>query len=618
MDRFTRFRVRTAPRELRSWVLAAFAGVKHYFPLPEETSIEEVSRVLEWKAYDGKRREFEDLWSPRVAALFTKAGREIAKQYAATRSVQSLEGPLYRELLVPLGAMLRKLQDEVGVAFARRLRSRLRQKNDPFEEIVLEDLPEMQSYFNSMTAAKVTNIGNTTRTLLRNIIDKAVRDGDSVPEIVDKIQAGTGFSRYRSYLIARTEVIGASNAGTHFGIGKFQPTNGMTKDWLATNDKRTRPTHRRAGADQKGIAYDKPFQVGGSLLMFPGDPSLGASAKEIIQCRCTSLYFAPPLDFLTNPKPTPPPPPSPKPPRVPRVPKVPKPPKPPKTPLPRPLGDPEKLRAEFLTATDAIESRVAAIVLEREALMREMVALEARLGNGVIQDSEFLRLNSANQKLREEIEKLREIRRNSFRDLFLKYAESEERGTLKTVIRGKGLNKAVVKEAEKFLNRIIGGRPELRDLRIEVKTTPSGRAYQKTVRKFNRATLRYEEVHQVYLDPLDDIGTAVHEIAHAIERTSKTVNDAVNALWDRRTAGENFQKLRDVTGNSAYRDTELTKVDQWMSPYMGKVYRVPNQPGGLTELTSMGLEYFFRDPARLMRQDPELFDVIFRALRATP
>ena len=63
----------------------------------------------------------------------------------------------------------------------------------------------------------------------------------------------------------------------------------VKKKWNDIGDTHTRDTHRFAGA-QSAIAMNKPFLVGASLLMFPGDTSLGASLDEIIGCRCYLTY----------------------------------------------------------------------------------------------------------------------------------------------------------------------------------------------------------------------------------------------------------------------------------------------------------------------------------------
>ena len=62
-----------------------------------------------------------------------------------------------------------------------------------------------------------------------------------------------------------------------------------SKQWLTMKDDRVRETH--AEVDEVVMPIDEPFVVGDSLLMFPGDVSLGASVEEIANCRCAVTYF---------------------------------------------------------------------------------------------------------------------------------------------------------------------------------------------------------------------------------------------------------------------------------------------------------------------------------------
>lgn len=90
----------------------------------------------------------------------------------------------------------------------------------------------------------------------------------------------------RATRIARTEVISASNLGSIEGArATGLPLN---KTWLATPGNRTRDTH--ATADGQTVSMDELFDVGGSLLDFPGDWSNNADVSETVNCRCTVTY----------------------------------------------------------------------------------------------------------------------------------------------------------------------------------------------------------------------------------------------------------------------------------------------------------------------------------------
>ena len=60
------------------------------------------------------------------------------------------------------------------------------------------------------------------------------------------------------------------------------------KKWIDVGDKRERKTHLEVRGTT--LPIDEPFSVGDSLLQFPKDTSLGASADEIVNCRCSIQY----------------------------------------------------------------------------------------------------------------------------------------------------------------------------------------------------------------------------------------------------------------------------------------------------------------------------------------
>lgn len=69
---------------------------------------------------------------------------------------------------------------------------------------------------------------------------------------------------------------------------KAVKTGKTKKKWIDVGDKRERKTHLEVGGTV--LPIDEPFSVGDSLLQFPKDTSLGASADEIVNCRCSIQY----------------------------------------------------------------------------------------------------------------------------------------------------------------------------------------------------------------------------------------------------------------------------------------------------------------------------------------
>ena len=145
----------------------------------------------------------------------------------------------------------------------------------------------VQSWIASVVGAKVKGITETTLRFLKLEIETGMKEGETIPEIALRVQnLWDMFSERRSIVIARTEVISASNAGSFFGAK--QTGLPLQKEWLATQDKRVRDTHKKVDGQIREM--DEPFNIGRGKLMFPGDSSLGAPKEETIQCRCTQVY----------------------------------------------------------------------------------------------------------------------------------------------------------------------------------------------------------------------------------------------------------------------------------------------------------------------------------------
>jgi HK97 family phage portal protein len=141
----------------------------------------------------------------------------------------------------------------------------------------------VQRFIASTVAKKVTAITETTRKKIRSIIKKEEAAGKTVADIaneLDKLYLDEIIPN-RTYTIARTEVIGASNAGNRYAAK--QTGLNLNKTWLSTEDERTRDSHVSINGETR--AMDEKYSNG---LMFPGDPS--GEAKEVINCRCTETY----------------------------------------------------------------------------------------------------------------------------------------------------------------------------------------------------------------------------------------------------------------------------------------------------------------------------------------
>lgn len=132
---------------------------------------------------------------------------------------------------------------------------------------------------------RLVGVGNETWMHARDQLIDGTRAGESITQLRDRVSGATGLAEPRATVIARTEVIGASNRGSleQMNSAGLPETK---KTWLATSDNRTRPTH----ADVNGttILLSEKFEVDGQAMDGPHDP--GAPPGETINCRCTLTY----------------------------------------------------------------------------------------------------------------------------------------------------------------------------------------------------------------------------------------------------------------------------------------------------------------------------------------
>lgn len=139
-------------------------------------------------------------------------------------------------------------------------------------------------------------------TLVKTEVLKAHNEGSSIAELAARVETVLSDNevatwKNRSVVVARTEAIGAYNAGTHAGFLAYAAQDGghWEHGWLATHDEHVRPTHMAADIATPGtgqrVDLDKPFAVGQALLDYPGALGPRALPEEVIQCRCSQVLL---------------------------------------------------------------------------------------------------------------------------------------------------------------------------------------------------------------------------------------------------------------------------------------------------------------------------------------
>lgn len=148
-------------------------------------------------------------------------------------------------------------------------------------------------------AADGTPVWQGWNRALREDIAAAVREGygagESSASIAKRVQEVLGVdpaapSRIgaRAEAIARTEAGGIANEGTLHAMKASGVVTG--KAWYSVGDNRTRASHKEVAATHgmsNPIPLDARFDVGGTLMTGPHDPT--APAGQVVQCRCRLL-----------------------------------------------------------------------------------------------------------------------------------------------------------------------------------------------------------------------------------------------------------------------------------------------------------------------------------------
>tara|TARA_Y100000310_G_scaffold90153_1_gene87422 strand:- start:3828 stop:4706 length:879 start_codon:yes stop_codon:yes gene_type:complete len=152
------------------------------------------------------------------------------------------------------------------------------------------------------SAELVTNVRTAVRTRIAREVRGATLGLQRPFEAMRAVSKVVPATRMKGRLVgpmARAEVIVRTETNRAFSIAQQKAAERladtvpeMLREWVATNDSRTRPSHRRAHGQIRAV--DKPFLVGGASLMHPRDMS--GPAREVIQCRCLALPKMPEWD----------------------------------------------------------------------------------------------------------------------------------------------------------------------------------------------------------------------------------------------------------------------------------------------------------------------------------
>lgn len=191
-------------------------------------------------------------WQQYVPALRQAVGQSFLDAAALTRGAQR-------------DAVVNVLKD-------RKPNALLAAAGDPFEVPLVSN--DAAAGLMGEAQNRLSNVGNEIWELARSQLVEGIQGGEQLSTIRDRVVSVTDFISPRANVIARSEVAYAMNLGSFTQMQQLD-VPGMTKEWLAVRDFRTRVEH--ADLDGVKVPLDTPFPDG----RVPGaEPN----------CRCTYGY----------------------------------------------------------------------------------------------------------------------------------------------------------------------------------------------------------------------------------------------------------------------------------------------------------------------------------------
>ena len=263
----------------------------------------------------------------RLSAIYSRADKEITKKYNDLLQKISIQDRKKREL-VEVGKLSedeykkwrkkKLLYEKQAKERANEIAAELSRVNEMAIAYVNGELPEIYGLnynaiektieeiggysFTLVDADTVRNLALSDETLLPyKYIDgkkdvrwntkkvnaevlQGILQGESIPDIAKRLSHVTEMNKTAAIRNARTSVTSAECKGRQDSY--IRATNDgiiLKREWIATNDGRTRHSHRLL--DGQIAEVDKPFKSELGDIMYPGDPE--ADPSNVYNCRCT-------------------------------------------------------------------------------------------------------------------------------------------------------------------------------------------------------------------------------------------------------------------------------------------------------------------------------------------
>lgn len=478
-------------------------------------------------------------------------------------------------------------------------------------------------------------VGPTLRDQLERTIIRSLDNGDTFKVMTKKIEKKLqGLKRVQPAAIARTETTLLYNSGAFLEREELQIPS---SEWISTIDPDNRGFEPKSQFDHvkpdgQVTANAEPFEVSGEFLRFPADGSLGASAGNIVNCRCSAGASLATTATRISPEPPTPVQPQPR-------------------PTPSLTGNLDSTlfvdeADEAAKGIDTLESRIfhriennAALkekhkrvvdfakkrTEEADDLARQIDSSKTtikRVSNESLREVEGTpRKEELRNQLQKEIKKLKRLNKQqkkfgsetakSVSDLLAvpdELSVSIENPAVPTGLKRKH------KEAKEFVQKLTSEKSRDGSLEQTIKV--------RKLKGRERAFARPDN-NSVHLSQESDVGIHVHEIGHILEDKAKNGKQIAQFFRQRRVnrAGTENRRMNEALNTNSYGPNEIGNEDEFLKAFNGDLNRAlytgKSYPEGWTEIISMGIEELYKNPFRFASQDPEYFKFIVGFLDGT-
>jgi hypothetical protein len=239
---------------------------------------------------------------------------------------------------------------------------------------------------------------------------------------------------------------------------------------------------------------------------------------------------------------------------------------------------------------------------------------------GYVDEDAMVKINSRQKKLKIKegklIDKLATINDDLAEDVFniLKQNTSADFNSIIGDIPK--LNGDRVDKGIAYFKGIVGNKRKIQGKKVMTLQTPDpvgGRAFMS--QKYISAD---EKIGTINLSQRDGIDTITHELGHWLEWEDPAYFKKITDFYAKRTKKDPFRQLKHIHPKRGYKPSEITKEDDFIDAYTGRFYgkrlgsKIVRQDA--TEITSMWFTEVFKDPAKFIELDEDMFNFVYRSL----